>query len=130
MKTPKYVIAPEGCENYLTPGKRYEAYNWEEDDSGEVYFRTKDDDGDVLLCCLEECPHGSGNWIIPDDDDDDDESSPSPVVSRVSVDLIDVSAHTENRNLIVLTDEDVGFIEIPRTHITALIEALKMMEKN
>lgn len=52
-----YAVAPEGCEDYLTPGKMYETLNV--DDDG---FDVIDDDGDVLYCLWKGCAHSKGDW--------------------------------------------------------------------
>jgi len=67
MKAPKYVIAPKGCANYLTPGKRYPVMNF--DDTGDgIGFDTIDDDGVELYASLNDSAHlNGGNWIIPDE---------------------------------------------------------------
>ncbi|MEX0595971.1 MAG: hypothetical protein WD512_05665 [Candidatus Paceibacterota bacterium] len=54
------VIAPVGCEMYLTAGKEYLVI-------GEVklFFSIIDDYGDVINCVWEKCFHAGGkDWII------------------------------------------------------------------
>ena len=66
MKTPRYVIAPEGCKKYLTPGKRY-AVDSTDDDS--TFFIFLDDEG-YPVCSSFKNAHvlNGGDWIIPDDE--------------------------------------------------------------
>ena len=60
---PKYVICPEGCKRYLTPGKKYKTKNIKNGS-----FETRDDEGDLLYCKLKGCAHLNGeDWIIPKD---------------------------------------------------------------
>jgi hypothetical protein len=63
-KAPEYVIAPEGCADYLTPGKRYAVRNW----SGGVFNMT-DDRGREINCFFPKSAHvlNGGDWIIPDE---------------------------------------------------------------
>lgn len=66
---PKYVIAPQGCESYLTPGKRYEVYYWDVSRHCPSFDITADNGRDAF-CILVGCPHlNGGDWIIPEGDD-------------------------------------------------------------
>jgi len=75
MKVGDYVKAPEGCETYLTAGKKYEVlytdgrylskYGFE--------FHIKNDYGSKILCRESNCFHlNGGDWIkvVPHDDDE------------------------------------------------------------
>ncbi len=55
------VIAPEGCEEYLTPGKEYEVILlW-----GHTAFKIKDDEGDIIHCRIKDCAHlNFKHWIL------------------------------------------------------------------
>lgn len=69
MKAPKYVIAPEGCKSYLTPGKRYKVRQWKPGNRHAGYFHVTDDDGTNLGATFAKCYHlNGGDWIVPDDD--------------------------------------------------------------
>jgi hypothetical protein len=48
----KYAIPPEGCEDYLTPGKRYEI---KEINKGA--FEIKADNGDYIYTCYKNSAH-------------------------------------------------------------------------
>lgn len=66
-KPPKVVVAPEGCNSYLTAGKEYEVVRlWDEwDDKYGYGFVIKNDDGDERDCIENECSYlGRLNWII------------------------------------------------------------------
>jgi hypothetical protein len=66
MKTPRYVIAPEGCAKYLTPGKRY-AVACADDDP--AFFALLDDEGDPIRSSFKNAHVlNGGDWIIPDDE--------------------------------------------------------------
>lgn len=68
MKAPKYVIAPEGCLEYLTPGKRYETIRPVPDSAYGFFFCILNDENLSTSCSLYRCPHlNGGDWIIPDD---------------------------------------------------------------
>lgn len=71
MKIPKYVIAPDGCASYLTPGKKYCVSDWRED-KGTYHmarFRIWSDDGQGECCVLVDCHNlNGGNWIIPENE--------------------------------------------------------------
>lgn len=126
MKAPKYVIAPEGCADYLTPGMGYEIRDFRVDNTYGGSFHITDDHGGNRFCLLKECATlNDGNWIIPDDESDG-ESVIKPVVECVSAGDIDVSINEDDRSFIILSDGE-SFIETPRANIPALIEALKMV---
>ena len=61
---PKIVVAPEGCESYLTAGKEYDVFIHEYTGT-QYYFEIIDDKGHVI-CCLENNDGHAGynNWII------------------------------------------------------------------
>lgn len=67
---PKVVIAPVGCETYLTTGKEYQVTRHEY--TGKQYlFEIIDDEGDFIVCLENRCLHlaldkwkGENNWII------------------------------------------------------------------
>ena len=130
MKAPKYVIAPEGCADGLTPNKKYLVRDFRVDDTYGGSFHITDDHGFSRFCLLKECATlNDGNWIIPDDESDG-ESNVRPVVTRVAVGDVWVAVDDEDDKIVCLTDGDVGFLSVKRAHIPALIDALKMMEKN
>ena len=56
----KYVIAPEECEIYLTPGRKYKIIN------GYTFaFEIVSDNGNTIYCLYEGCAHlFGGDWII------------------------------------------------------------------
>ncbi|MBY8333152.1 hypothetical protein [Qipengyuania pacifica] len=59
------VIAPEGCNEYLTPGKAYEAFGADDDEDS---FKVIDDTGDTLFCLRTGDAHLNGlDWITPVD---------------------------------------------------------------
>lgn len=65
-RKPKIVVAPKGCESYLTAGKEYEvakanskglSYKWS--------FTIIDDNGAEINCLQIECAHlNDKNWRI------------------------------------------------------------------
>jgi len=58
----KYVIAPEGCNPYLTPGKKYE---FKSKGFEEEYDAVVSDQGKPLLISLKNCAHlRSKDWIV------------------------------------------------------------------
>jgi len=129
MKAPKYVIAPEGCEDYLTPGRRYEVHNFCTNDTygGTIHITT--DDGSYIFCLLKKCPHlNGGNWIIPDDEADDT-TQPQPTKPRVlAMGIGDIMAcFDDNPHEIHISDGTGDCILVYRSEVPALIEALKMM---
>ena len=64
MKIPKYVIAPDGCEHYLTPGKSYPVMNFDG-----IGIDTIADNGAKIYSLLEGSSHlYDGNWIIPENE--------------------------------------------------------------
>lgn len=67
-KAPKYVIAPEGCADYLTPGKRYQAIRPIPDSECGFFFCILNDGNLITSCSLYRCLHlNGGDWIITDD---------------------------------------------------------------
>jgi hypothetical protein len=61
-KNPKFAIAPEGCCNYLTAGKKYEILKFNEE-----FFSIIDEEGTKLHYCIINggCSHLNGkNWIL------------------------------------------------------------------
>jgi hypothetical protein len=75
MEVGDYVKAPEGCETYLTAGKKYKVL-WTNDENSAFYgygFNIIEDNGNEILCLERNCSHlNGGNWIkvVPHDDDD------------------------------------------------------------
>lgn len=64
MKTFTYVIAPEGCKPYLTPGKKYKIITASESKHA---FWVKDDTDYILYCLIAGCANLNGkDWIIPE----------------------------------------------------------------
>lgn len=63
MKIGDIVIAPEGCENYLTEGKEYPIIKvWDGRTEG---FDIIDDEGDVIGCSKETSSHlNFRDWIL------------------------------------------------------------------
>lgn len=62
----KYVIAPEGCCRYLTPGKRYEVENHKLKD----VFTSVTDTGLPFIFRIEKCYHLNGqSWIVVYEDE-------------------------------------------------------------
>jgi hypothetical protein len=62
-KAPKYVIAPEGCADYLTAGKRYPVFS-----HNKIAFDTEDDSGRMIGTQFLKSAHlNGGDWIIPDE---------------------------------------------------------------
>jgi hypothetical protein len=60
----KYVIAPEECENYLTPGKKYKIIN-KNTFAPEFAFEIVSDKGNTIYCLYKGCEHlFGGDWII------------------------------------------------------------------
>lgn len=83
MKRPEFVIAPEGCSDYLTPGKAYRAFAV----FGDGGFSIRDDDGDIITCRLHACPHlYDQDWVIPDN---------KPEAEKTSLQEGIIAAHTE-----------------------------------
>lgn len=59
-----YVIAPEGCKPYLTPGKKYKIIKASESKHD---FWAKDDTDYILYCLIAGCANLNGkDWIIPE----------------------------------------------------------------
>jgi len=75
MKVGDYVKAPEGCNEYLTAGKKYpvvDVINPSLDKYGCV-FEIVSDYGEITMCFERGCSNlNGGNWIkvVPHDDDD------------------------------------------------------------
>lgn len=66
MKEIKTVIAPKGCEDYLTEGKEYKVTK-QDKDKVNPGFNIVDDEGSSIFCVLKGCAHiNGGNWIIKD----------------------------------------------------------------
>jgi hypothetical protein len=65
MDAPKIVKAPEGCEDYLTPGKEYKVRSAKRRSDTFFVFEITDDEGGNLFCLLRSCGHLVGkDWII------------------------------------------------------------------
>jgi hypothetical protein len=63
MKAGDIVIAPEGCESYLTPGKEYVVIRNYED----IMFSIESDIGVRAYCMRRGCPHlNDGDWLSKD----------------------------------------------------------------
>lgn len=61
-----YVIAPEGCESYFTPSKKYDIM---EISYVSNTFLLKDNNGENKHCRIAKCAHLNGkDWIIPEID--------------------------------------------------------------
>lgn len=58
----KYVIAPEQCSRWFTPGEKYKIERFGKDKNE---FWLTDDDGDTVLCLRANCNFANGNWIFP-----------------------------------------------------------------
>jgi hypothetical protein len=61
---PKYVIAPEGCADYLTKGKRYPVRDWNGDHK--TFWSTSDNGTPFYTGLLDSLHLNGGDWIIPD----------------------------------------------------------------
>jgi len=130
MKAPKYVVAPEGCGSYLTPGKRYEVQDFFTKDTCGGSFWITGDNGNYFLCLLVDCPHlNGGNWITPEDGTDDADDEPQTTKPRVlAMGIGDITAcFDDNPHEIHVSDGTGSCILVYRSEIPALIEALKMM---
>ena len=58
------VIAPKGCNDYLTAGKEYEVYNVRKSKNFEYFFDIKNDAGSETYCSFKTCPHLKGkDWL-------------------------------------------------------------------
>lgn len=68
MKNFTYVIAPDGCESYLTPGKKYAIKDLEFNKFLERFsFSITTDKQGEIFCLSVGCLHLNGkNWIIPE----------------------------------------------------------------
>ena len=67
MKIGDIVIAPEGCETYLTAGKEYPIVDfWEKEHSFYGFrFNITDDEGDIMKCLEKVCSHlNNKDWIL------------------------------------------------------------------
>jgi hypothetical protein len=118
MTKPEYVIAPEGCEDYLTPGKSYRVV-----DSRGGYFSIIDDDDDLLSSCLlTDCVHANGDWIIPGADD---VAAPEVTIDAVSVADIEIQQDGDN----LLINQGMQTVFVYGRNIPALISALQLMVK-
>ena len=61
LKKGMFVIAPEGCESYLTAGKSYQILK---DVRMNTFFEIIDDRGDMIRCMLPFDGHTKGiDWI-------------------------------------------------------------------
>jgi hypothetical protein len=67
MKIGDYVIAPRGCKEWLTAGKKYQVINVDGIDSKDygIGFNIKTDSGKISFCNQKKCRHINGqDWII------------------------------------------------------------------
>ena len=67
LKNGMFVIAPEGCESYLTLGKKYEVFNVEALNNDVYGFDIVNDKGVDTMCIIHKlgCAHLKNNhWII------------------------------------------------------------------
>lgn len=63
MKAGDIVVAPEGCEPYLTPGKEYTVLRNYED----IMFSIESDIGINAFCKRRNCHHlNGGDWLNKD----------------------------------------------------------------
>ena len=118
MKTPRYVIAPEGCKKYLTPGKRY-AVDSTDDDS--TFFIFLDDEG-YPVCSIFKSAHAlnGGDWIIPYDEAEAPEDDDRRFVAACHAmqGLVSIPTDYENRSCTGTAREAVDYAD-------ALLAALK-----
>lgn len=64
MKNGDFVIAPVGCAEYLTAGRKYQLLDIRESKFG-IKFSTIDNEGCKLTCFLQGCGHLNGqDWIL------------------------------------------------------------------
>jgi hypothetical protein len=63
LKKGMFVIAPEGCQSWLTAGKAYQVVR---DARMNVFFEIIDDRGDMISCMFPNDAHSRSNWIIAD----------------------------------------------------------------
>ena len=65
LKNGMKVIAPSGCESYLTEGKEYDVFDVIPSKTNKYCFSIFDDEGVDSFCCLINSAHlNGGNWII------------------------------------------------------------------
>ena len=115
---PEYVIAPEGCEYYLTPGKSYRVIEWDG-----KHLSIVDDEGYRLnVCELKNCPHANGDWIIPGADD---VVAPEVTIDAVSVADIEIQRNGDD----LLINQGMQTVYVYGRNIPALISALQLMVK-
>lgn len=123
MSKPEYVIAPEGCQSYLTPGKRYEVSNFCANDAYRGTINIAADNGSDIFCLLEKCPHlNNGDWIIPGADD---VAAPEVTIDAVSVADIEIQRDGDN----LLINQGMQTVYVYGRNIPALISALQLMVK-
>jgi len=129
---PEYVIAPEGCEYYLTPGKWYAVEKLDHipgENIEDAAVIIRDDMGEEVYSTIRKSAHlNGGNWIIPDDDADEAaQAQPTkPCVTAVRVGDVTVDCD-DNPHEIAISDGSGDCIMVHRANIPALIEALKMV---
>lgn len=64
-ESPSIASPPEGCCDYLTPGKEYDIKVLEHSAYFGYHFQTVNDDGGVVYANQYRCPHLNGkDWII------------------------------------------------------------------
>jgi len=61
LKKGMFVIAPEGCQTWLTAGKAYQVANGVRMNT---FFEIIDDRGDMIGCIFPNDGHSRANWII------------------------------------------------------------------
>jgi hypothetical protein len=61
LKKGMFVIAPEGCQSWLTAGKAYQVVR---DARMNTFFEIIDDRGDMINCIFPNDGHSRANWII------------------------------------------------------------------
>ena len=107
LKNGMKVIAPEGCETYLTAGKEYQIIY---EPRKNTYFEIKDDTGFILYCMMPFDGHSRcNNWTIKQE---------QPKVSIIDkIDLL----------LDVAQDVDNTFFAIKLRHLK---QELQELEKN
>ena len=95
LKNGMKVIAPEGCETWLTAGKEYEVFNV--DIEGEPYyfgFNIIDDEGDKIFCVLNNCDSlNGGNFTIK-------EHPKVSIIDKIDL-LLDVAESVDNTFFVI-----------------------------